>query len=177
MILENSIIDKILQTFKGKIGKDFDVYRNHVYRVFNFASLLDTEFEPNQATYAIASAYHDLGIWTHNTFDYLEPTIGLAKKYLSDEKLERLEDEIILMIDMHHKMSRYSGPFTKTVETFRRADWIDVSMGLMKFQLSPKRHDEIKKAFPYLGFHRFLLKQTFKRFLKHPLDPLPMFKK
>ncbi len=177
MIEENTIIDHILQKYKKVIGEDFEAYRNHVYRIFNFISLLDPDFKQNQDTYAIAAAFHDLGIWTHDTFDYLEPTTGLAKKYLLEENLERQEEEIIQMINMHHKMSRYTGPFTKTVETFRRADWIDVSMGLMKFGLSAQKHNEIKKAIPYRGFHRFLLQQAIKRFLKHPFDPLPMFKK
>lgn len=174
---QNTTIDFILSNYQSVLGKDFTAYRNHVYRVFNFCGLLDDHFETRRESYAIAAALHDLGIWTHKTFDYLEPTLDLTKNYLAGAGQQPLEAEILLMIDMHHKMSLYTGPFAQTVEAFRRADWIDVSMGLLKFGISGEAHRKVKEAFPYKGFHRFLLRQTFKRFLSHPLDPLPMFKK
>ncbi|MCB0651538.1 MAG: hypothetical protein KDC85_09715 [Saprospiraceae bacterium] len=172
----NNTIDSILSEYESILGNDFTAYRNHVYRIFNFSMILDDHPE-NISRYAIAASLHDLGIWTHKTFDYLEPTLNLTKNYLAGAGQQSLEAEILLMIDMHHKMSRYTGPFAQTVEAFRRADWIDVSMGLLKFGVSGEAHRKVKEAFPYKGFHRFLLRQTFKRFLSHPLDPLPMFKK
>jgi hypothetical protein len=30
----------------------------------------------------IAACFHDLGIWTDHTFDYLSPSAGLARDYL-----------------------------------------------------------------------------------------------
>jgi len=81
------------------------------------------------------------------------------------------------MIEMHHKSSKYEGDFTDTVETFRRADWIDVTMGSKLFGLSRKEYNGIKVQHPTLGFHQFLVIQTIKNFFKSPLNPLPMFKK
>ncbi len=85
--------------------------------------------------------------------------------------------EISLMIDMHHKRSKYRGDFEKSVETFRRADWIDVTKGRMNFNVSKEEIKIITKEYPHLGFHKFLLVQTIKQFFKSPLNPLPMFKK
>ena len=174
MIKNYITIDKILENYKTIIGKDFSTYTNHVYRIFNFAILLDTNKE-NIEKYAIAAVFHDLGIWTHS-FDYLEPSIALAKNYLEENKQEKWINEISLMIDNHHKITAYKGAY-KTVEVFRKADWIDVINGIKKHNLPKQNFKAIKKEFTNKGFHLFLLKQSLKWFVKHPLNPLPMFKK
>jgi len=81
------------------------------------------------------------------------------------------------MIDNHHKISTYKGDFQHTVNTFRKADWIDVVNGIKKFGLSKQDFCQTKKAFSNKGFHLFLLKQWFRWFLKHPFNSLPMFKR
>lgn len=174
MIKENKTIEKILKNFKAKIGKDFQVYKNHIYRIFNFALILDDNKE-NIKKYAIAAAFHDLGIWTHS-FDYLEPSITLAVTHLKENNEEQWIDEISLMIDNHHKISKYKDKF-KTVEVFRKADWIDVTNGVKKHNLPKQNFKAIKKEFTNKGFHLFLVKQSLKWFVKHPLNPLPMFKR
>jgi hypothetical protein len=32
---------------------------------------------------AIAGVFHDLGIWTNKTFDYIAPSVVLAREYLA----------------------------------------------------------------------------------------------
>ena len=81
------------------------------------------------------------------------------------------------MINYHHKMSSYRGEFRKTVEIFRKADWIDVIMGIKLFELDKSKYKTIQKQISNKGFHWFLTKQSLKYFVKHPLNPLPMFKK
>ena len=175
VIRENDTIDTILAKYKKVLGKDFTAYHHHVYRIFNFALLQDSNTE-NIEKYAIAAAFHDIAIWTHHTFDYLSPSIQLAVDYLTENGKSAQITAISLMIDLHHKMSAYTGEFS-TVETFRKADWIDVSIGFMTFGLDKKALKEIKKIFPYHGFHLFLVKQTMKNMVKQPLNPLPMFKR
>ncbi len=170
------MIETILSAHQKQLGKDFPTYRNHVYRVFLLCLKLDND-PSNEDKYAIAAAYHDLGIWTHNTFDYLAPSIQLAQEYLTNNNNETWSAEVAQIIEMHHKTSKYEGAFEKTVETFRKSDWIDVSMGIMKFKLTGSEIKEISTRFPTLGFHRFLVIQSIKNFVKHPLNPLPMFKK
>jgi len=177
MIAEHhQVIDEILEKYEGVIGTDFDRYRNHVYRVFHLCCAQDDTGE-NAIKYAIAAAFHDIGIWTHHTFDYLKPSIELVREYLKGIGKPEWQEEVSHMIDMHHKMTRYSGAHQKTVEIFRRADWIDVSLGLIRFKVEVKIIQELRKAFPLLGFHGFLVRQTLKNFLRHPFNPLPMFKK
>jgi len=172
----NKIIDEILNANKHSLGKHFNTYRNHVYRVFILCQKLDGD-PSNIDKYAIASAFHDLGIWTNKTFDYLEPSIALAKEYLiANDRLEWTE-EVSIMIDMHHKRSKYNGSYSNTVESFRRADWADVTIGRRSFSLSKDEIQEVVKEYPLLGFHKFLVIMTIKNFFKSPLRPLPMFKK
>lgn len=175
MITEQKTIDTILETYKSVLKKDYSVYKNHVYRIFNLALLFDNN-EGNQEKYAVAAAFHDIGIWT-DSFDYLAPSIKLASEYLT--KIEKTEwiGEVSLMIDMHHKVTRYKGEFTNSVEAFRKADWIDVTYGITLFKLERSKYSNILKTFSNKGFHWFLTKQSLKYFVKHPFNPLPMFKK
>ncbi|MCO4293895.1 HD domain-containing protein [Solitalea sp. MAHUQ-68] len=175
-MLAHTIIEEVLEENKLSLSADFNLYRNHVYRVFNLCLKLDNNSD-NIDKYAVAAVFHDLGIWTNRTFDYLQPSVVAANEYLQGINKVDWQEEITLMIEMHHKISSYNGPFKKTVETFRQADWIDVTQGLMHFNLNRAAVSEIRAVFPNLGFHAFLLKQSSLNFLKYPLNPLPMFKK
>lgn len=173
----NSTIDYLLQYHKNVIGVDYDKYKNHVYRVFLNCKMLDNNTE-NEEKYAIASVFHDIGIWTDHTIDYLKPSIIRAKEYLNE--ISRLDwmYEIAMMIDMHHKVNKYRGKYEKTVEVFRKADWIDVSLGFLTFGMNKDIIKDHQKQYKNLGFHQFLIKTTTKSFLRQPFkNPLPMFKK
>lgn len=172
----NKTIEDILPKFKSAIGLDYDRYKNHVYRVFLNCLLIDDR-KNNEEKYAIASAFHDIGIWTDHTFDYLNPSIGQVKIYLTEINRADWIEEISLMIYWHHKMSRYQGQHEEIVENFRKADWIDVSLAFLTFKLDKQKINETRRRFPNLGFHIFLIKETIKNFFRHPLNPLPVFKK
>ncbi len=176
MKISNSIIEHVLETNRSHLGKHYEMYKNHVYRVFILCQMLDSSTD-NLEKYAIASVFHDLGIWTFGTFDYLDPSIATAKKYLVENGKKQWVDEISTMIEMHHKRSKYNGPFEQTVENFRRSDWIDVTKGRISFNISNDIVDNTISKYPLLGFHRFLILQTLKSFFKSPFNPLPMFKK
>lgn len=164
-----------MEKFRPVTGVDHDKYKNHVYRVFLNCLLIDRE-KSNEEKYAIAAVFHDIGIWTDHTIDYLEPSIGQARTYLAETGRQDWTDEITLMIYWHHKMRPYKGKHNNTVESFRKADWIDVSLGLLNFGVDKKKTRENKKKLPNLGFHLFLVKRIVKNFFKHPLNPFPMFK-
>ena len=174
--LPNRIIEETLCKFKSVIGDDYDRYRNHVYRVFANCLLIDKD-EGNREKYAIAAVFHDIGIWTDHTIDYLKPSITQATVYLSETNKEEWIGEISLMIHWHHKISPYSARYSQLVETFRKADWIDVSLGVLTFGYDRKEIMRYRYEFPDLGFHLFLIKKTTKNFFRHPLNPLPMFTK
>jgi hypothetical protein len=171
----NDTIEKLLNRFTPVLAEDYEKYRNHVYRVFLNCRLIDNE-RSNEEKYATAAVFHDIGIWTHDTVDYLEPSIEEARKYLIEAGRPDWIEEISLMIYWHHKTKTYKGNYGNTVECFRKADWIDVSLGLLTYGFDAKTLKLNRKILPNKGFHWFLIKRIGKNFLRHPLKPLPMFK-
>jgi hypothetical protein len=176
LIYSNKIIEDLIQEFKPALGEDYSKYKNHVYRVFSNCILIDDQ-KINEDKYAIASVFHDIGIWTDNTIDYLEPSIEQAKIYLLRTNKKNVIDEVTHMIYWHHKINNYKGKYEEIVEAFRKADFIDVSLGLINFGFDRQTIKENNIKFPKLGFHIFLIKRIIKNFFRHPLKPLPMFKK
>jgi hypothetical protein len=69
------------------------------------------------------------------------------------------------------------GDHEKTVEVFRKADWIDVSLGLLTYGYDKQKIKAMRRRFPNAGFHWFLIKQSVQNLWKHPLNPLPVFKR
>jgi hypothetical protein len=176
MEYNNPLIENLMQKLKQKIGSDYYRYKNHVYRVYQNCIMIDSG-KDNEEKYAIAAVFHDIGIWTDHTFDYLNPSAEQAKIYLTEINKTELIEEITTMINWHHKISSYKGEYETLVENFRKADWIDVTFGLMTFGLDKQKIKEARMKLPDLGFHTFLVKESVKNFLRHPLNPLPMFKR
>lgn len=169
-------IDRVLDTHAASLGRDFTSYRNHAYRVANFCVAHVSPDSIQLEKIAIAAAFHDLGIWTDVTFDYLDPSVSLARQYLSRAGDESWTDEIGAMILEHHKLSPYRGDSGPLVEPFRRADWADVSMGVLRFGLPRAFVRDVNAAWPSAGFHRRLVQLEWERLRTHPLRPLPMVK-
>jgi hypothetical protein len=176
MQYSNETIEFLMHQFKTVLGADYNKYKNHVYRVFLNCLLMDNE-KNNVEKYAIAAAFHDIGIWTNSTFDYLDSSIEQVKIYLTENDKQDWLTEISLMIYWHHKMNKYKGGYQKIVETFRKADWIDLSLGLLTYGFDKIKIKANRSMFPNLGFHIFLIRETIKNFFKHPFSPLPMYKK
>ncbi|WP_236848255.1 HD domain-containing protein [Chlorobaculum limnaeum] len=171
---EISMVDVLVDPWLRVVGRDFEGYRNHCRRVFIFAcELVEAEGESRQKI-AIASAYHDLGIWADKTFDYLEPSKRLARAYLESTGKVGWTDEIETMIDQHHKVTPWSCNPGWFVEPFRQADWIDVTLGARNFGLPRRFILEIQRRYPNAGFHLALVRLTIGRLKEHPKDPLPM---
>jgi hypothetical protein len=168
------VLDDVLRTHAVALGDDFAAYRNHAYRVVNFCAALCPLDAGQLRKVELAAAYHDLGIWTGRTFDYLAPSMALACDHLAMAGLPEWQPEVSRMIQEHHKLRRYRGEPGWLVEPFRRADWVDVSNGLIAFGL---RADLLQRTFhvwPTAGFHKRLVQLTLRRASAHPLNPLPM---
>lgn len=168
-------LDAILEVHAGAIGRDFTGYRHHAYRVANFCWLLRPGDDEALEKLSVAAAFHDLGIWTARTFDYLPPSIALAEAHLHADGKAHWRAEIAAMIGMHHKLTRAAAS-SPLVDAFRRADWIDVSCGVLRFGLPRARVREVRERFPDAGFHRRLLRLGLHRLRRHPLSPLPMMR-
>ena len=174
MLVNVPRLDALLERHADALGPDFAAYRNHTYRVANFHLLLDAGGDLDKL--AIAAAYHDLGIWTAGTFDYLAPSVALATAYLAEIGRDEWAGEVAAMIDNHHKFTRCRGNVPASAETFRRADWIDVSRGRLRFGLARCEVVDVLALFPNAGFHRLLARLSLRRLVRHPLRPLPMFR-
>ncbi len=171
-----ALLDELLQHHAPAVGNDFTAYRNHTYRVINFSSALSTDDPVRLDKMAIAAAFHDLGIWTDKTFDYLPPSERLARGYLAENDKMEWAPEIIAMIHEHHKITRYKSNPAWLVEAFRRADLVDISRGVIAFGLPRKFVRDVLSTFPNAGFHKCLVQLSFRRLLSHPLSPLPMYR-
>jgi len=129
-------IEDIISPFEKIIGAHYTAYKNHVHRIVNLSLALKNSTQENdELKIIIAAVFHDIGIWTNKTFDYLDPSVQYAKEYLKQQNKTEWAEEIILMIDMHHKLSEYRGAFVDNVESFRKADLI-----ASKFLKNLRRH-------------------------------------
>jgi hypothetical protein len=166
-------VDALLAPFTPALGRDFQGYRNHVQRVLNhYQAMVGGGALPDSVQ--LAAPFHDLGIWTAGTFDYLGPSVKLAQAHLAAQRLERHGPEVAALINEHHKLRRYRGPFAASVECYRRADLVDVSLGLLRFGLSRAHLCAVQAAFPDAGFHWRLATLTARQLLRTPLRPMPM---
>jgi hypothetical protein len=169
-------IDEVLHAHAQTLGRDFQPYRHHVLRVAAFCMALAPPQQEADEKVALAAAFHDLGIWTHGTFDYLQPSIDQCMAYLAATGRSAWQLELAAMIREHHKLTAYVTDPGWLVEPFRRADWIDVTRGVFSHGLPRGLRARIFSEWPSLGFRRRLLVFTLHRWRQHPLSPLPMLR-
>jgi hypothetical protein len=169
-------MDGLLARYAGVIGDDFIPYRNHVCRVASFHCLLQPPAARDLHKIAVAAVYHDLGIWSAGTFDYIGPSMAAAAQFLRAESRPELVDEVAVMIRDHHKLTPCCAGAPPSADAFRRADWVDVSAGALRFGIARDDIAAVRRRFPHAGFHRLLVKLTLKRLATHPLNPLPMLR-
>ncbi|HEX5658339.1 MAG TPA: hypothetical protein VFX59_14150 [Polyangiales bacterium] len=168
-------LDAILEQHSDALGADLTPYRNHAYRVINLCAALSSDEPARLEKMQIAVAFHDLGIWTDRTFDYLVPSLQRAHAYLTTHNRE-WQPEIEAMILEHHKLRTYRAQPDWLVEAFRRADWVDVTYGARAFGLPRSLVRDLFARYPDTGFHRRLVQLTLQRTASHPFSPLPMMR-
>lgn len=168
-------IDEVLHDHASELGHDFIPYRNHVYRVLNLCAAIVKD-RVDLERIAVAAVFHDLGIWTNKTFDYIAPSVALAHEYLAAHGRAAWIAEIEGTIVDHHKITPSHANQDSLVEPFRQADWIDVTRGLRSFGLQGPLIRSVLAGWPSAGFHWSLVQLTLERFRTHPLSPLPMVK-
>lgn len=171
------LLEDILEQWKSELGNDYAGYKNHVYRMINFCfALYNGVNDEKREKIIIAGCFHDLGIWSDDTFDYLPPSIVLANSYLKQKNLENWIPDIELMIGMHHKLREYHDTHTELIEVFRKGDLVDFSLGIFKCGLPKTYIKEVKAEFPNAGFHKRLVKLAGGWVCRHPLNPVPVLK-
>ncbi len=167
-------VDALFDYYAERFGKQQTPYRNHVYRLVNLVAAQRPLDEEEREALEIAAFFHDAGIWLAGTFDYLQPSARLAEHYLEEQQLDHHRAIVRAMILNHHKISRYHNDPANLAEVFRRADWMDVSLGLMRFGVPMARFRLIKRSCPNAGSHGRLLKLIWQQLLSQPWLPLPM---
>ena len=183
MLYELAIVDRLMMGWRNALGADFDGYRHHVYRVVNLAHAFYPGMSDDEAQLLeVAAAFHDVGIWTHGTFDYLVPSADQACAYLAENPdlgsgtLADKQHLVQTMIIEHHRVRSLPGLEMPLAEAFRRGDWTDVTFGVRRFGLPWARVREIQAVFPDEGFHRRLMELFWARVREAPLSPLPMLR-
>lgn len=170
-------LDELFAPWAGALGNDYRAYRHHVERLLVLCDWLaaDAGASLDPLALRVAAVYHDLGIWSDGTFDYLAPSTARATAWLEAQGRADLAPQVAAMIGQHHKV-RPAGPATDPVEIFRRADWMDVTLGLLNAGLPRTRYRELLRRHPDAGFHWRLVQLSVRRVLTNPLSPLPMFR-
>lgn len=176
LLTQIDTIDRVLHAHTAAIGKDIVGYRNHVYRVTNLCMALSSGESERIERVATAAVFHDIGIWTAGTFDYLAPSIKQAMQYLAETGRNEWAAEVTAMIEEHHKITPFRQGVSPLVEPFRKADWVDVSWGVVTHGLSRAIIRELYAAWPDAGFHLKLVKLSAGRLVTHPWSPLPMLR-
>jgi len=189
-------LDAILDGWKQALGDSHLGYRNHCYRVYHFTKALAAEAQHpltpvELEQVAIAVAHHDLGIWSDKlndgrpNIDYIDPSVQRAVEWMKkNNKPTEWIEPISLMISEHHKLRSYThhsasasnSDVERLVETFRQADLVDFSLGLVRNGLSRALVSSVRDHWPNAGFHAGLVTILVDRFRTHPLNPFPMMK-
>lgn len=174
MVAEVALVDEVLGDYAVAIGRDFTGYRNHAQRVANFCSALSHADGESRDKIAFVAALHDVGIWTAGTFDYLEPSVAVATAHLARVGRSAWIPEVAAMIRHHHRITRSGERSDWLVEPFRKADWMDVSLGAITCGLPRAFVRDVIAEWPNAGFHLTLARLTVGQCRSHPLSPLPM---
>lgn len=170
-------LDALFAPWQAALGRDYQAYRNHVERLLALCEALAARagVTLDPVALRVAGVFHDLGIWSDGTFDYLGPSTARARAWLEAHGRGDLAPAVTAMIGQHHKL-RPAGPARDPVEIFRRADWMDVTLGALAFGLPRARYRDLLRQYPDAGFHLRLLQLSGKQLLTNPLRPLPMFR-
>ncbi len=175
-ILHHALLDSLLQEYAVSLGRDAVAYRNHCLRVFNYYCWQRTPDEQEQRHAAVALAFHDIGIWTDGTWDYLDPSAKRMRDWVAVRAPDLDVELVEAMIQQHHKITPWRGAQAGPVEALRRADWIDVLFSFVGYGVAADFRRAVKAALPDAGFHWRLVQLTARRLLTRPWSPMPMMR-
>jgi hypothetical protein len=177
-LVRHPLIDEILDARRAVArGQDaaFEGYRNHAHRIHNFVRAISSLSAEDEEKIAVAAAFHDL--YAFDGLDYLEPSIEEAGRYLRDTGREGWDREVALTIAFHHRVRVYRGEHARLVEPFRRADWNDFTMGLVRGGVPRELRKAAAVELPVKDFVPKAVTRLALGWLpRHPLRPAPVFR-
>ena len=172
------VIDSILEAHAAALGGHLRIYRHHCLYVYHSVhAMVPDEAARSDHALAVAAAFHDLGLFTEDTIDYLEPSVDLAAAYCEKEGRSDLIGLVTRVIENHHKITPVRrGPDAALIDAFRRADWQFVMMGAYPGALGWRGHRALKRALPTPGFHRFIVGHSARHVRSGKRNPLPILR-
>jgi hypothetical protein len=178
VLVRHPLIDEILDA-RGEYARGqtaaFEGYRNHAHRVFNFARSISSLPPEDEDKLAIAAAFHDLCFF--DGLDYIEPSIEQASRYLRETGRDAWDREVALTIAFHHRVRPYRGEHARLVEPFRRADWNDFTLGLVRGGVPRELRKAAVADLPVSDFvPKAIARMTLSWVPRHPLRPAPVFR-
>jgi hypothetical protein len=177
-LIRHPLIDEILDARRDYARGDaaaFLGYRNHAHRVHNFARSIAALSGDDEDKLAIAAAFHDLCVF--DGLNYIEPSIEEAGRYLRETGRGGWDREVALVIAFHHRVRPYRGDHARLVEPFRRADWNDFTMGLVKGGIPRDVRKAAEAELPVGDFiPKAIIRLTLGWLPRHPLRPAPIFR-
>jgi hypothetical protein len=84
-------VEQVLETHASELAHDLVAYRNHVYLVLNLCVAIVAGRRVELEKIAVAAVFHDLGIWTKRTFDYIAPSVAIAREHLAARGMRGLD--------------------------------------------------------------------------------------
>ena len=177
-LVRHPLIDEILDArrdfARGHLAA-FEGYRNHAHRVYNFARSIASWPPDDEDKAAIAAAFHDLCAF--DGLDYIGPSIEEAGRYLRETGREAWDREVACTIAFHHRVRPYRGEHASLVEPFRRADWNDFTMGLVRGGVPRELREAADAEFPVSDFvPKAIARLTLGWLPRHPFRPAPVFR-
>jgi hypothetical protein len=177
-LARHPLIDEILDARREYArGHDaaYEGYRNHAQRINCFVRAISSLSADDREKLAIAAAFHDLCAF--DGMDYLEPSIEAAARYLRETGREAWDREVALTIAFHHRIRPYRGEAAHLVEPFRRADWNEVTIGLVSGGIPRELRKAADTEFPVTAFiPKAVVLGTIAWLPRHPLRPAPPFR-
>jgi hypothetical protein len=169
------ILDGQLEILAAELGDHFDGYRNHCLRTLTFARFFLPkpvfDLYPNVLdVISVALAFHDLGTWTDVELDYRNASAAqmeyrVRREGVWDEDTIRTMRQIILG---HHEINEYTGGETDVindiVNAVRKADWVDSTMGVIRYDMPAPLLEAAYHTNPDLHFHRRALQVSLGKF-------------
>jgi hypothetical protein len=177
-LVRHPLIDEILDAHREVArGRDaaFEGYRNHAHRILNYVRAISSPSTEDEQKIAIAAAFHDL--YAFDGLDYLEPSIEEAGRYLRETGRDAWDREVAHVIAFHHRVRPYGGAFAALVEPFRRADWNDFTLGLVRGGIPRELRKAADAEFPVKDFvPKAVARLALSWVPRHPLRPAPPFR-
>jgi hypothetical protein len=151
-------VEELLAPYRTLIGRDYDGYRNHVYRCVTYAMHFLGSADEYEKLVETAFVYHDIGLWTDKKLAYLEPSEAVALRDNEKYGWGLDPDALRGAIHWHHKVFKYKGVHATVIEACRKADWIDATQGWCRKGISRSDIAKVESTFPNCGFHKTLLR-------------------